>query len=111
MKKKTVRIEYKNAEGVLVGTENMDLTEYTTMKKLAVQRVIGDVEKLIYTMNGNLPRVQWSEEVMKQFSSIRRQLLDAAGDVGRIPEMMTCECEQRKENSVQRFWTQMLGAQ
>lgn len=111
MKKKTVRIEYKNAEGELVATEDMELTEYVTTRKLALQRMIGDVEKLIYTMNGNLPRAQWSEEVMKQFSSIRRQLLDAAGDVGRISEMMTCECERPKENSVQRFWKDMLGAQ
>ena len=111
MNKKTVRIEYKNAEGVLVGTEDMELTEYTTMKKLALQRVIGDVEKLIYTMNGNLPRAQWGEETMKQFSAIRRQLLDVAGDVGRIPEQMTCACERPKENSVQKFWKDMLGAQ
>lgn len=109
--KKTVKIEYKNPEGVLVGTEEMELGEYVTTKKLALQRVIGDVERLIYTMNGNLPRAQWGEEVTKQFAAIRRQLLDAAGDVGRIPEMMTCECEQRKENSVQKFWGQVFGAQ
>lgn len=111
MSKKNVRIEYKNAEGILVGSEDMDLTEYAMMKKLALQRVIGDVEKLIYTMNGNLPRAQWSEETMKQFSAIRRQLLDVAGDVGRIPEQMTCECERPKESGIQRFWKDMLGAQ
>lgn len=107
--KKTVRIEYKNTEGVLVGTEDMELGEYTAVKKLALQRVIGDVEKLIYTMNGNQPRAQWGEEITKQFAAIRRQLLDVAGDIGRIPEQMTCECEARKDNGIQKFWEQIFN--
>lgn len=104
-----IHIEYKNEDGVIVDTEDMDLNEYVEMKKLALQRVIGDVERLIYSMNGNKPRALWGEETTRQFSAIRRQLLDCAGDISRMPSQIICVTDNREEN-IQSFWNRVFGS-
>lgn len=100
--KREVRLKYHDKNGQVIREENMSLEEYTGWLKGGLQRMIGNVEQLIYSMNGNKPREEWDADTIKQFGMIRRQLLDIAGDVGRIPEVLNEK--PTKEEQEKAFW-------
>lgn len=85
----------------------MPLEEYAVLLRNNLQRIIGDVERLIYTLNGNRPREEWEPEVTRQYSLIRRQLLDTAGDIGRLPEDVHVH-KPTVEEEKQAFWNKVF---
>lgn len=59
-----------------------------------IQRVITDVESLVYQLTG-MSREQWDDETWGIFTRIRHKLLDKAGEIGRLPEnLITTGTEQ-----------------
>lgn len=66
------------------------------------------MERLIYTMNGNTAREEWDAETIRQYGVIRRQLLDVAGDIGRLPEDVH-EHVPTPEEQRQAFWDKLFG--
>jgi len=80
-----IRITFQNEDMETVFDEVYALPEYTSMLKTDFQRVISDVESLIYQLTGK-PRAEWDTDTWQIFSRIRHKLLDKAGEVGRIPQ-------------------------
>lgn len=86
MSKYYVDVTYRNED--MKPTQQMvyTLKEYCDMLQLDLFRLIGDVEDLVYVMNGYLPRSKWTDESWARFNAIRHKMLDKAGDIGRLPE-------------------------
>lgn len=80
-----IRVTYQNEDMETVYDEVLSLDEYTGLLKNDLQKVISDVESLIYQLTDK-KRADWGEPVWAAFNRIRHKLLDKAGQVARIPE-------------------------
>lgn len=80
-----VQVEYRNAKMELISRQVYDLTDYTSMLKADLLRLITDVEDLCFEVNGNRPKEEWSDESWSAFCKIKHKLLDKAGEIGRLP--------------------------
>lgn len=67
------------------------LTDYTSLLKNGVIRLILDAEDLAYRATDCKSKEEWPEDVMASFLRIRHKLLDTAGEIGRIPENLFVE--------------------
>lgn len=62
------------------------LKDYTDMIRMNLIRVISDIEDLIYIMNDNKSKQDWSDDVWVKFQHIKHKILDNAGSIGRLPD-------------------------
>lgn len=90
MKDLYVNVKVRNRNMEIIAEEMYELTTYTEMVKLGIQRVITEVNALISKATQR-PFEQWDEETLSQFSYIRRLLLDRAGEIGRLPDNLRWE--------------------
>lgn len=81
------RVVYKNREMQTVGEYDYTLRDYAEMLSLDLKRIITDVEDLVYTLNGNQSKDDWTNEELALFAKIKHKVLDKAGEISRI-----CEC-------------------
>ena len=56
------------------------------MIRVDLLRLITDVEDMVYRMNRNKPKEEWSDESWETFCRIKHKILDKAGDIGRLPD-------------------------
>lgn len=80
-----VKVEYRNAKMELISEQIYDLTDYTAMLKADLLRLITDIEDLCYSVNGNRPKDEWSDETWSSFCKLKHKLLDKAGEISRLP--------------------------
>lgn len=85
-----VHVTFRNEDMEPVCEEEYNLAEYTEKLRADLQRVIPDVESLVYLLTGK-PRSGWGDDAWRIFSRIRHKLLDKAGEVARIPENLELE--------------------
>ena len=71
-------------------------------------RVITDVEDLVYLLNDNKPKSEWSDESWAAFCRIKHKLLDKAGDIGRLPDTVF-EISEREGRSLSEFVSNVLN--
>lgn len=88
MDKWIVKVVYRNEKLEPVYEREYSLKEYTEMLRIDLLRIISDVEELVYALNGNKPKEQWSDETWGLFCRIKHRLLDKAGDIGRLPDTL-----------------------
>lgn len=55
------------------------------MLKADLLRLITDIEDLCYSVNGNRPKDEWSDETWSTFCKLKHKLLDKAGEISRLP--------------------------
>lgn len=82
-----VRMTRKNRDMETVSEEEYPLQDFVELMRQDLQRVITDVESLVYHTT-NKPREEWDDETWAAFTRIRHRLLDKAGDIGRLPEYL-----------------------
>lgn len=78
------------------------LADYACMLSMDLKRIITDIEDLIYTMNDNLPKDEWGDCEIASFAKIRSKILDKAGEIARLPEVIF-DADADKGN-VAGFW-------
>lgn len=83
-----VMIEYKNSKHETVDMHEYTVDDYTSMVRFDLLRIISDVENLVYLLNHNQPKEDWSDDVWQSFCGIKHKLLDKANDIGRLPNTL-----------------------
>lgn len=81
-----VRVTYRNKDMEPVYEKKYSLEDYTEMLRADLLRVITDVENLVYSLNGNVSKSDWPDDIWNEFCRIKHKLLDKAGEIQRIPE-------------------------
>lgn len=81
-----VRVVYRDGKMEPVYEKEYTLEEYTAMLRADLLRLITDIEDLVYRMNDNKPKCDWSDDSWSGFCKIKHKMLDKAGDIGRLPE-------------------------
>ena len=81
-----IRVSYKNADMKEVCEKRYTLEEYTGMLRADLLRLITDIEDLVYEMNGNKPKREWSDTSWAAFQKVKHKMLDKAGEIGRLAE-------------------------
>lgn len=81
-----VNVTYKNDALETVLDKTYTLKEYSDMLRADLLRIITDIEDLIYEMNDNKPKNEWSDLSWASFCKIKHKLLDKAGAIGRLPD-------------------------
>ena len=98
----TVLVEYRNRDMEKIGERRYDFQEYADLVALEIKRVILDVEDLLFRIEGQKPKNEWSNENTVDFMKIRHRLLDEANAVSRIPQQLhykgkPCDAQQLNE--------------
>ena len=86
-----VKVVYRDRNLNPTSEQVYPLRDYADMLRLDLMRVVSDVEDLVYMVNGNKPKDEWSDETWILFQKIRHKLLDKAGAIGRLPDDMVGE--------------------
>lgn len=81
-----VKVIYKNERMEPTYERTYALKEYTDMLRQDLLRLITDVEDMVYTINGNKQKSDWSDESWMAFCKVKHKLLDKAGDIGRLSD-------------------------
>ena len=92
-----VKITYRNEKMEPIYEEMYGLNDYTDMLRLDLLRLITDVEDLVYEMNGQKSKEEWTDASYTAFCKIRHKLLDKAGEIGRMPENMADYEDSKKD--------------
>lgn len=95
-----VKVTYRNEKLDPVYEKSYSLREYTEMIRADLLRLITDVEDMVYRMNGNKPKEEWSDESWEAFCRIKHKILDKAGDIGRLPDNVF-ECSEETDYTAQ----------
>lgn len=82
------KVTYKNRNMEPVYECDYPLKDYTDVLSMDLKKLISDVEDLIYQMNDNKPKEEWSEAELVAFNKIRCKLLDKAGELTRLPDCL-----------------------
>lgn len=77
------------------------------MLSLDLKRIITDVEDLVYALNGDCSKEEWSDETLAAFNKIKHKILDKAGEIGRLPENIFDADEDG--NEVSSFWDRFFN--
>lgn len=85
MKEPKVHIVYRNAKLLPVADEMYGLSEYSSMIKNDLIRIISDIEDMTYAATGGLSKSEWDDAVWSKFNIIKHKLLDKAGEIERLP--------------------------
>ena len=88
-----VKVAYKDASLKIISERQYSLKEYTDMLKADLLRLITDVEDLVYAVNENKPKSEWSDSSWAMFAKVKHKMLDKAGEIGRLPENILSEKE------------------
>lgn len=84
----TVTVNYYNREKQDMKAETYGFKEYTELLKQELIQILVNVEDVFYRLNDERPPAEWDERSIKEFSHIRRKLLDQANAVARLPQTM-----------------------
>ena len=103
------RVEYKNRNLETVQVCEYPFQDYVDMISLDLKKIITDVEDLIYMMNGNRPKNEWSEAEIILFNRIKHKILDKAGEVGRLPQCLFDANSIVEINTPASFWDKLFG--
>lgn len=87
-----VTVVYRNEKLAPVCEKEYELSEYTTLIKNDIMRIITDVEDALYEATGK-KKSEWPPSIMVRFDKIKHKLLDKAGEVSRIPENISIDVE------------------
>ena len=82
----TVTVNYYSREDHDFVTQTYGFGEYTEMLKHELMRIITDVEDAFYRFNDERPQEEWDKRSVKEFTHIRRKILDQANAVARMPQ-------------------------
>ena len=98
----TVLVEYRNRDMEKVGERSFYFQEYADLIALEIKRIILDVEDMVYRVEEQHPKANWSSENMVDFQKIRHKLLDEANSVARLPQQLRykgkpCDSKQLNE--------------
>lgn len=83
----TVNITIRNKDMESVSERNYSFASYCQEQKCNLARVINDVEHAFTDLCGK-SKDQWDEETARKFYGIRRNLLNAANNIERLPGNM-----------------------
>lgn len=83
-----VEISYLNSDLRVVSKRRYGLKEYVSLVRLDLLRVIADVEDLCYKVHDGAPKSMWREDVSDIFQRVRHKLLDKAGEIDRLPNVL-----------------------
>lgn len=103
------KVQYKNRKQQVVHEVEYALPDYTDVLSMDMKRIISDVEDLIYTLNNNAPKEEWSTETLLQFDKIKRKLLDKAGELSRLPDCIYDGDAVKNSDSPSRFWDRVFS--
>lgn len=96
------KVTYRNRSMEPVYECDYPLKDYMDVLSMDMKKLISDVEDLVYQMNGNKAKDEWSEADLIAFNKIRSKLLDKAGEIGRLPD---CIYDGAQDNtSPASFW-------
>lgn len=98
----TVLVEYRNRDMEKIGERRYDFQEYVDLVSLEIKRIILDVEDMLFRIEEQKQKDEWSNENMVDFMKIRHKLLDEANAVSRIPHQLQykgkpCDAQQLNE--------------
>lgn len=101
-----VNVTYKNRNLKTVQECEYDLSDYATMLGLDLKRIITDIEDMVYLLNGNKSKDDWTEDEIRSFNKIKHKLLDKAGEIERLPHSIY---DERESSPTSRFWDRMFN--
>lgn len=101
------QVIYRNRDLKTISKCEYSLRDYADMLSLDLKRVITDVEDLVYMLNGNKSKDDWSEAEILAFNKIKHKILDKAGEIGRLPENIFDADE--NDNSAASFWDRLFN--
>lgn len=81
----TVTITIKNKDMESVSERTYSLPSYCKEIKNNLARVINDVENVLYALHNQRNKEDWDPEALQKFVVIRRNLLNAANNIERLP--------------------------
>lgn len=81
-----VQVTYYNEQLEPQYRKTYQLSEYTDMLRIDLLRLITDVEDMVYALNENKPKSEWTNESWAAFCKVKHKLLDKAGDISRLPD-------------------------
>lgn len=83
-----VKIVYRNKQQEPIYEKDYSLKEYTDMLRQEQLRLITDVEDLCYAANENNTKDEWDDDTWAAFCKIKHKLLDKAGEISRLPDVL-----------------------
>ena len=83
-----VKVVYRNAKMERVDEKVYRLEDYTALLRNDLLRIVTDVEDVLYAANGNAAKDQWDDNTWAAFCRLKHRILDKAGSIGRLPEMI-----------------------
>ncbi len=81
----TVAIIMKNKDMESISERTYSLASYCKEQKNNLSRLINDVEEAFTAMNNGKDKSEWSEDTVNRFMFIRRNILNSANNIGRLP--------------------------
>jgi hypothetical protein len=88
LSKLVVRVQYRNAAREIIGEEEFPLINYMKIQENRAMHLVTDVENLLYDIFDGKPKEEWPDHAYREFLLLRHKILDHAGNVGRVPEML-----------------------
>ena len=88
-----VKVKYRNELGDMISSREYLLSDYVGMIRTDLFRVITDVENLYYRLNDGKPKREWETSDMEDFNLVKHRLLDKAGEIERLPEILMADSE------------------
>lgn len=88
-----VKVKYRNELGDMISSREYLLSDYVGMIRTDLFRVITDVENLYYRLNDGKPKREWAASDMEDFNLLKHRLLDKAGEIERLPEILMADSE------------------
>lgn len=90
-----VKVTYRNEQLDPVSEHIYTLQEYADMMQVDLMRLITDVENVMYEVNGNRAKEEWSDVTWAAFQRIKHKLLDKAGSIKRMPDNLVHYCHSK----------------
>lgn len=84
----TVTITIKNKDMESVSERTYSLASYCKEMKNNLARIINDVETVLDVLHDGRGKEEWNPDALQRFTVIRRNLLNAANNIERLPGNM-----------------------
>lgn len=98
-----VHVVYRDKNLNPVMEKTYPLQDYLDLIRSDLLRVITDVEDMVYHLEHEKPREEWSDENWTAFCKIKHKLLDKAGDIERLPKNLVSLDDAERDEDLSRF--------
>lgn len=90
LKDYTVNITYKNRNLESVNERCYPFDSYCQEQRFNITKTLNEVEHAFCELQGGKQKENWSSDAVDLFQRIRNKLLDAANNIGRLPQNLCC---------------------